>query len=93
MKFGFSLRLLVVSMCNYVFGNILFAFIWSFTNRAAEYWEIAIVCTFISSVFSYQTQSRIILKNQIDAIINFKYSSFQLIGLAIAILIVPFISH
>lgn len=83
---------MLVSVCNYLFGNFLFALLWGLSDRHFAYWEIATVSTCLSSVFSYQTQSRLILRQGTESFINLYYVSFQLLGLAFAILAVPSIS-
>jgi len=93
MTTGFGFRVVGVSICNYLFGNILFALSWGIFHSHFVYWQIAIACTFISSIFSYQTQSRLILRRQTGPIINYRYIAFQLLGLALAILLVPAISN
>jgi hypothetical protein len=85
----FGIRLFVVSAVNYFFGNVLFAILWRFFGNDSEYWQIAIVCTCVASVFSFQTQSRFILKQRIVRFVNFRFISFQLLGLALAIIFVP----
>jgi hypothetical protein len=92
MTFGFGLRLLLVSISNYLFGNLLFAALWNFFHNHLAYWEIAFVSTCIASVFSYQTQSRLILRLKMGSIVNFQYVAFQITGLLLSILVVPAIS-
>ena len=89
----FGMRLVLVSLGNYLFGNFLFALLWGLSDGYFAYWEIAIVSTCLSSVFSYQTQSRLILRQGTESFINLNYVSFQLLGLAFAILAVPSISR
>ena len=85
----FGIRLFVVSAVNYFFGNVLFAILWKFFGNYSDYWQIAILCTCVASVFSFQTQSRFILKQRTVRFINFRFISFQLLGLALAIIFVP----
>lgn len=85
----FGIRLFVVSAINYFFGNVLFAIFWRFFGNYLEYWQIAIICTGFASVFSFQTQSRFILKQRVVRFINFRFISFQMLGLALAIIFVP----
>jgi hypothetical protein len=92
MTMEFGLRLILVSLCNFLFGNILFAFLWIFLHQYFAYWGIAIVCLILASIFSYQTQSRLILGRETGPFINFLYITFQLLGLFLAILLVPVIS-
>ena len=93
MALRFGLRLLSVSFLNYLFGNLLFAFLWNVSTGNFAYWKIAIISTFLASVFSYQTQSRYILKIPAETLVNLRYVAFQLLGLAFAILAVPSISR
>jgi hypothetical protein len=86
---GFGIRLFVVSGVNYFFGNVMFAILWKFFGNYLEYWKIAILCTCVASVFSFQTQSRFILKQRTVRFVNFRFISFQLLGLALAIIFVP----
>jgi hypothetical protein len=92
MTFGFGIRLLLVSISNYLFGNLLFVILWRFFNNYLAYWEIAFVSTCISSIFSYQTQSRVTLRLELGSIINLQYVSFQITALLLSILVVPTIS-
>ena len=85
----FGIRLFVVSAVNYFFGNVLFAILWKLFGNYSDYWQIAILCTCVASVFSFQTQSRFILKQRTVRFINFRFISFQLLGLALAIIFVP----
>jgi len=85
----FGIRLFVVSAVNYFFGNVLFAVLWKFFGKYSDYWQIAILCTCVASVFSFQTQSRFILKQRTVRFINVRFISFQLLGLALAIIFVP----
>lgn len=89
MKANFGVRLVLVSICNYLFGNFLFALMWQVFENRLFYWEIAILCTFCASIFSYQTQSRFILRQQVRSYINLRYTLFQLSSLALAIILVP----
>jgi len=87
--FGFGVRLTIVSTCNYLFGNSLFAFLWVALENHLKYWEIAVLSTCVASIFSYQTQSRFLLKQEAGAIINARFILFQLFGLFMAVLLVP----
>jgi hypothetical protein len=89
---SFGFRLLVVSIANYLFGNFLFALLWIISAQRESYWVIAIISTFFASMFSYQTQSRGILRTTTQSVINLRYISFQLFGLAFAIVVIPSIS-
>jgi hypothetical protein len=89
-RFGF--RLFVVSAVNYFFGNVLFAILWRTFGSYLEYWKIAITCTVIASIFSFQTQSRYLLRIETRSFFNPRYTIFQLIGLLIAIGVVPAMS-
>jgi len=92
MTTGFGFRLVGVSICNYLFGNILFTILWLFLHHYFAYWEIAIFCLIVASIFSYQTLSRLILGRKKGPFINFLYVTFQLLGLLLAIILVPVIS-
>jgi hypothetical protein len=85
----FGLRLVLVSISNYLFGNLLFALTWMTFGSQLKYWEIAFLCTCVASIFSFQTQSRFILKHQAIRYVNFRFILFQLLGLALAIIFVP----
>ena len=88
----FGMRLFVVSAVNYFFGNVLFAILWKYFGNYSEYWQIAVICTCVASVFSFQTQSRYLLRFETRSYFNPRYTTFQLIGLLIAITIVPAVS-
>ena len=90
MRFG--IRLFSVSAINYCFGNILFAVLWKVFGGQLNHWEIAIICTCVASIFSYQTQSRYLLRMGATTFFSPRYTSFQLFGLLIAIAIVPSLS-
>lgn len=85
----FGIRLFSVSIINYLFGNIMFAILWKTCGGYLMYWQIAIVCTFLASLFSFQTQSRFILKQETKSFFNPRYTLFQLFGLLISIIAVP----
>jgi hypothetical protein len=88
----FGIRLFAVSTVNYFFGNVLFIILWRFFGGYLEYWQIAIICTGLASVFSFQTQSRFVLRIETTSFFNPRYTTFQLIGLLIAITTVPAMS-
>ena len=88
----FGIRLFVVSAVNYFFGNVLFAILWRSFDGYSEYWHIAIICTVVASIFSFQTQSRYLLRIETRSFFNPRYTTFQLIGLLIAIATVPAVS-
>lgn len=87
-----GIRLVVVSAVNFFFGNVLFAILWKFCGSHSEYWQIAVVCTCLASVFSFQTQSRYLLGVETRSYFNPRYTTFQLFGLLIAITTVPAMS-
>ena len=89
MKSGFGIRLMIVSACNYLFGNFLFALLWTVLGEKLRYWGVAVLCTCIASIFSFQTQARFILRQSIVSFINLRFISFQLLGLTLAIILVP----
>lgn len=89
MTSGLGVRLIVVSACNYLFGNSLFALLWTVLGDRLKYWGVAVLCTCIASIFSFQTQARIVLRQTIVSFINFRFISFQLLGLTLAIIFVP----
>jgi hypothetical protein len=88
----FGIRLFAVSSVNYLFGNLLFAILWRYLGAHLEYWLVAIICTAMASVFSFQTQSKYLLRIETRSFFNPRYTLFQLIGLLIAIYTVPTIS-
>ena len=89
MRSGFGVRLLVVSIFNYLFGNCLFAVLWVVLGDRFKYWGVAVLCTCVSAIFSFQSQVRFVLRQSIVSFINFRFVSFQLLGLTLGIFSVP----
>lgn len=89
MTSGFGVRLLVVSIFNYLFGNCLFAVLWAVLGDRFKYWGVALLCTCISAIFSFQSQVRFVLRQTLVSFINFRFVSFQLLGLTLGIFFVP----
>lgn len=82
MKLPIVYRLVFVSAINYLFGNVTFAGIWTVSKNYFMYWQVAVLSTFIASIFSFYTQSRFIFsRNQDRRFISWRYILFQIIGL------------
>ncbi len=89
-RFLFSYRFLFVSLLNFLAGNLIFTFLWLINANVFAYWQIAFITTVLASIFSFQTQSRIVLrKNSTLGLINLRYLIFQIVGLASSIAFVP----
>ena len=93
MTTNFVFRMFLVSGINYLFGNSVFALLWGIFKLKFQYWEIATLSTILAAIFSYQTQSRFILKNEnLNSFVNSRFVGFQLLGLALSILMVPLLA-
>ena len=85
-----STRFLSVSILNYSVGYLTFAASWGLLSDLLEFWQIACISTLLSSIFSHQTQNRLILQRGGPiAIINPWYILLQFIGLLSSIVLVP----
>ena len=93
-NFGFSAKFVGISGLNYLVGNLIFMLFWFFNIWSLPYLVIASISTFLSVFFSYQTQTRILIKSR-DAkkFRSFGYLSIQIGSLMLASLVVPFLSR
>jgi len=90
MKLLLARRFFIVSAINYLFGNLSFAALWLLLNNHFSYFEIAICCTFIASVFSYQMQMRFTLGlRKLRSFLSYRYLAIQFVGLVAGSIIVP----
>lgn len=88
----FSIRFIAVSLLNYSAGYLIFTFLWLLTSHLLTYWQVACISTFLASIFSFQTQNRLILRRKnFMAIVNLRYITLQVTGLLLGIALVPFV--
>lgn len=88
-----SVRFLLVSILNYLTGNLIFSIIWFLNDSKFSYPIIATCSTLAASVFSYQTQSRILLKSSNNIkVVEPLYLCIQISSLLLSFYIVPLLS-
>ena len=88
-----TLKFVVISGVNFLFGYVTFSLAWLGLNKYLSYLPIATLATAISAVWSFQTHNRITLdKKSIKNFISVQYLLFQLMGLLISSLCVPVIA-
>ncbi len=93
-KIFFRPRFLMVSLANYVFGNLVFAILWTLNNLTFPYFIVAIITTTFASVFSFQTQSRFLLESRsVRVAVSPIYLAIQFFALAVGSVLVPYVSH
>ena len=89
----FQFKFLWVSGMNYLFGNALFALLWIINNSFLPYFCVAAISTSIASIFSFQMQSRVLLKSKSPSkIVTPVYLAIQILGLITASITVPYFS-
>jgi hypothetical protein len=89
----FSFRFVLISLLNFTFGYSAFTVLWLWGNSFFSYWQIACASTLFSSIFSFQSQSRFVLrKRESIVLVKPSYIFLQFVGLVINIVVVPLLS-
>jgi hypothetical protein len=89
----FSFRFILISLLNFTFGYSAFAVLWLLGNSFFTYWQIACLSTLFSSIFSFQSQSRFVLRKKGSLVlVQPSYIFLQFFSLVINIVVVPFLS-